>query len=422
MKGNIIILNHGNDSNRGVQALLHSKISLIRVINPKSKIFVFSYWPQFYEIYDRNIILVGSVFYDLSQKIYPYQERIRAKFLINYCKFLSLLSLIKIPITPFLFYKKLKVIYNADLIITNGGDDMSEDYTGPWLPLITLEIPIIFKKDVVPFGESIGPFAKQKNIKLVKNILPKVKKIAVREKISHKIVRELIGIKNLTLIPDTAFYLKPNFSKRVNDIIISNNLENQDLIIGISLSKLISRYGKWYTEKNKNYQKYCEIFSNVINKLINEYNAKVIFIPHVMEKGNDDREAFDDIFNFIDKKEKIVYSKEKLSVEELKALISKCNYFIGSRMHANIAALSSNVPTLAISYGIKTEGIVGECIGLPDCILNINNGFDENEIINKFNYLVKNGSSIRKKLEMVNTRYKRRLEEFMRAIMEGANG
>jgi colanic acid/amylovoran biosynthesis protein len=47
--------------------------------------------------------------------------------------------------------------------------------------------------------------------------------------------------------------------------------------------------------------------------------------------------------------------------EELKAMIARCTAFLGARMHANIAALSSCVPTVALSYSHKTPGIMASC-------------------------------------------------------------
>jgi len=44
---------------------------------------------------------------------------------------------------------------------------------------------------------------------------------------------------------------------------------------------------------------------------------------------------------------------------EAKGIISRCDYFVGTRMHACIAALSSEVPASAIAYSIKTSGVFG---------------------------------------------------------------
>lgn len=46
------------------------------------------------------------------------------------------------------------------------------------------------------------------------------------------------------------------------------------------------------------------------------------------------------------------------SAPELKAVIGKCDLFIGGKMHANIAATSMHVPTVGMQYGHKFYGIM----------------------------------------------------------------
>lgn len=46
---------------------------------------------------------------------------------------------------------------------------------------------------------------------------------------------------------------------------------------------------------------------------------------------------------------------------EAKWMISRCDWFCGTRMHATIAGLSSGVPTAAIAYSDKTLGVFETC-------------------------------------------------------------
>jgi len=48
---------------------------------------------------------------------------------------------------------------------------------------------------------------------------------------------------------------------------------------------------------------------------------------------------------------------------EIKYIIGLCDFFIGSRMHACIAALSQCVPTVGIAYSRKFRGVM-ESIGV----------------------------------------------------------
>ena len=60
--------------------------------------------------------------------------------------------------------------------------------------------------------------------------------------------------------------------------------------------------------------------------------------------------------------------RDDLSPVEIKALIGNFDYFIGTRMHSNIFATSMKVPTIAIAYEKKTNGIM-HTVSLDDYIL-----------------------------------------------------
>jgi len=45
-------------------------------------------------------------------------------------------------------------------------------------------------------------------------------------------------------------------------------------------------------------------------------------------------------------------------------VIGLCGFFVGSRMHACIAALSQNIPAVAVAYSDKFLGVL-ETIGIP---------------------------------------------------------
>lgn len=50
-----------------------------------------------------------------------------------------------------------------------------------------------------------------------------------------------------------------------------------------------------------------------------------------------------------------------LSAAEAKWVISRMDWFCGTRMHSTVAALSSGVPTAALAYSMKTRGVFETC-------------------------------------------------------------
>ena len=69
------------------------------------------------------------------------------------------------------------------------------------------------------------------------------------------------------------------------------------------------------------------------------------------------------------------------------------DYFVGTRMHSNIFATSMAVPTTAIAYEKKTNGIM-ETVGLQNYVVEINDITAE-ELYNKVEDMIINEKKIR---------------------------
>ena len=55
----------------------------------------------------------------------------------------------------------------------------------------------------------------------------------------------------------------------------------------------------------------------------------------------------------------VVLLRELYTPNQLKYLIGKCDFLIGARMHACIAALSQCVPAVGVAYSQKFKGVFG---------------------------------------------------------------
>jgi len=58
-----------------------------------------------------------------------------------------------------------------------------------------------------------------------------------------------------------------------------------------------------------------------------------------------------------------------------------CDFFIGSRMHSCIAALSQGIPAVGIAYSGKFHGVF-ESIGVADCVADARR-YVEGELLEK---------------------------------------
>jgi len=55
--------------------------------------------------------------------------------------------------------------------------------------------------------------------------------------------------------------------------------------------------------------------------------------------------------------------------DEVKGVIGLCDMVVSCRMHAAIAATSSTVPTVALSFGHKFHSVLGKMLGQDRCIV-----------------------------------------------------
>ncbi len=254
-------------------------------------------------------------------------------------------------------YKELNIYFESDLIIDLSGDTITEDY-GPLVLLshcLPLMIAKCFHKPFVLFGQTIGPFSWTKQF--IVPLLRMSDKIIARDDITYKYLGSL-GIEGCRLSNsmDMAFMLEPDFSLRARKVEKTlPSLKRDELTLGMTVSYQYRNFLKKQTGKDL-----MTILPAVIDRLTSEHCIHFIFFPHVTGPGRmlDDRKMASDVIAACHFKRRLHNITEELSPQEIKALISKCDLFCGARMHSNIAAITTCVPTIAMSYSVKSRGIM----------------------------------------------------------------
>jgi colanic acid/amylovoran biosynthesis protein len=129
-----------------------------------------------------------------------------------------------------------------------------------------------------------------------------------------------------------------------------------------------------------------------------ENDANILLLGHVTgpSDAKNDRIIARKIRDKMEKKESAFVIGGDYAPGELKGIISRCDVFMGSRMHSNIAALSSCVPTLAIGYSHKTSGIMS-LFGVREYVLNIDK-LSETKLQKTLNLLYENKQNIQDEL------------------------
>ena len=340
--------------NRGTEALVLSRITILNNFFESSVFFVPYLMVSSIPEADHEI-----VHYKRIGLIYPSFLSLKTPVILISAILWALLSKIKDLKFILSWNEGLNFLKTSDIVITTGGDVLSEDY-GIFSFLTEfcgLYLAILLGKPVFVFAESIGPFKTRLTSSIAGRILNKAHLITTRDEISFNYLEE-IGVNKppVYLTADSAFVLD---KKRVNNPFLEEFLK-RDNIIGFSISNAISEWG------GGDYDDYAKLMVKIIDKLIEDHDANVLLVAHVTVEGlNDDRIINEKVFESVKNRDRVFNLKEDYNAEELKYVISRCDLFVGARMHANIAALSSCVPAVAISYSIKTPGLMKLC-GIED--------------------------------------------------------
>lgn len=238
----------------------------------------------------------------------------------------------------------------------------------------------IFGRKYILLPQTYGPFEDKKCRDRSIHILNHADYIFCRDKKSMEYIRAL-GIKSthLQLTTDMAFALPYNEEKYTID---SNNIK-----IGINVSGLLWKGG--FERKNQfglSFD-YRQFIYDILTYFTDKVNAEVYLIPHVIDNAESARDDDYRYLKTISENNTFVKIAPAFSSPiDAKSFISKMDFFIGSRMHATIASFSSGVPTVAVSYSRKFEGLFGS-MNYPYVVHGNEETIEEaeNHIINWFN-------------------------------------
>ena len=96
--------------------------------------------------------------------------------------------------------------------------------------------------------------------------------------------------------------------------------------------------------------------------ILKKTNANLLLIPHTFAAHGhveSDPDACAEVFTALSPvyKGRIQMIAGEYDQHAIKGIIGCCDFFIGSRMHACIAALSQKIPTAAVAYSKKFKGV-----------------------------------------------------------------
>jgi polysaccharide pyruvyl transferase WcaK-like protein len=316
----------------------------------------------------KNIFLPNHffvlAFYALLLKLFPFRP-IR-DFLMKHNSYLQLL---------------LQTDLFADI---TGGDSFSDIYGMRRFMSGFLRklLPVMFGKDLIMLPQTYGPFKRPLTKFMARYILKRSNIIYSRDRGGAEYVRKLLNDASnkdkVKFVPEVAFVLDPQMPPNMDIGSLPNVRTNKSVVVGLNVSGLL--YYGGYTGNNMFGLKedYGQIVCRIVDFLMAKEDVLILLVPHIfppiesaeVEVVENDVAACLNVYKRFSAKYtgRIFVVRGSYNQNQIKYIISLCNFFIGSRMHACIAALSQCIPTIGVAYSKKFQGVF-ESVGLGECVV-----------------------------------------------------
>ena len=351
--------------NMGVSALADSLITNLLDSIPGAEIknIIGNKIPKItYFEYKGNNIPIEIMNYRLSPKAKFNEHLIYILLCALIYKYIPIYKKIIVNTVPI-----LKTIIESDLIgHIHGGDSFSDIYgVGRYCKEIVMDmVCVLVGTNYILLPQTYGPYDHTVSKIMSRWIFRNSKKVFSRDKYGIEMVQNILNKSShddkIIFCPDVAFTLKGSRPKHIEMMPVLD-LQNHKPI-GININGLMFYGG--YTRNNMfnlilDYRQFCH---ELIMYFLKNTREHILLIPHTYGERfqvNSDNNAISEVITFFtDKSDDRIHTiNTRLNQRELKWVIGKCNFFVGSRMHSCIAALSQNIPTIGVAYSRKFKGV-----------------------------------------------------------------
>tara|TARA_R100000005_G_C5004139_1_gene213196 strand:- start:25498 stop:26814 length:1317 start_codon:yes stop_codon:yes gene_type:complete len=275
-----------------------------------------------------------------------------------------------------MFNSVIRDIDHFDVMLDISGGDSFSDIYGVKRFMSVVRPKLIALKRQVPLillPQTYGPYNDPKLGELANQAVRGADMAWARDPNSFEILKSMLGEnfdpeKHKSGV-DFAFSLGARSAEDLIDPSLARLISERDAntpVVGLNVSGLIYNDPQAATSQYGFKADYKEIIHGFSNWLLAETGARLVLIPHVMSHPlytESDFAACEKVAASLpdEYQERVFVSPNSLDQNQVKWLISKMDWFCGTRMHSTIAALSRGVPTAAIAYSDKTKGVFETC-------------------------------------------------------------
>lgn len=411
--------------NMGVSALAESTIKCILHRWPDAEIVLIAGSREAGEHrlkIDNKDVLVNKLPIRISKNIF------RSNHFLVFLFYAILLKVV--PCRRFRSFVIRKNRYVKDLIETDfvadisGGDSFSDIYGMYRFVFVVIFkwLVIFFGKPLILLPQTYGPFKSRIAKSIARYILKKTQTIFSRDKVGVDYLRGVLDDKDFTskvrFAPDVAFVLDSRKPEHLAIEPSANIRAHNSIIVGLNISGLLFNGG--YTGDNMFGLRtdYRTLVQDVVKMLLKDESTVVLLVPHMFPqavyKVESDPDACLKVYEMLRKvyPGRIFLVKGGYDQGEIKYIIGFCDFFIGSRMHSCIAALSQCIPTVGLAYSSKFQGVF-ESVGLAYYVADARK-CDENQVLEKVKLVFEDRYNIREHLKQTIPQIQERILEMFK--------
>lgn len=245
-----------------------------------------------------------------------------------------------------------------------GGDSFSDIYGKA--RFLSSSLPVLavlwVRGRIILFPQTYGPFrtAICRNVAIY--ILKRSQPVLARDLPSVALIKDLTkGAVSATFCPDVAFALHSdrNVILRCESPLL---FAAGTILVGINANGLI--YNGGYSRSNMFNLRmdYAQFLKSLVQTLLINPAIEVLMVPHTFAPPGDiesDQDACRSAIATIHKslRDRVHILTGEYNPWEIKGIIGRCHFFVGSRLHSCIAALSQGIPTVGVAYSDKFYGL-----------------------------------------------------------------
>lgn len=276
----------------------------------------------------------------------------------------------------------VKSVVEADLVFdVTGGDSFSDIYGFRrfCIGCLCKWLVTIYGRKLILLPQTYGPFKRPVTRWIAKYMLKRSEAVYSRDRESFKYLQKIfngqLANEKLKLVPDVAFVLDPYRPEQLDIGSLPESRTEDTIVVGMNVSGLL--FNGDYARNNMFGLKvnYPATVGRIVDLLLQNEKVVLLLIPHVFASPGSvesDSEACEYLYQSLYEKYRgrVFLAHGKYDQNEIKYVIGMCDFFIGSRMHACIAALSQSIPAIGLAYSKKFRGVF-ETVGAEQLVVDM---------------------------------------------------